>query len=315
MRTNWTGVGTALVTPFTQLGRPRRSRPSAGSAAGRSTPASTFSCRAARRARVRRSPTPSASAIVEILVDEANGAGAGARRRRRLQHARGHSSRRRDAEGRRVRPALGDALLQQADAGRAVPALPRDRREHAAADRRLQRAGPDRRATSSRRRSRGSPRSRTSSASRKHPATSRRCATSAARVPADFIVLSGDDAITLPLMAIGGRGVISVASNEIPAEMVQMVEAAERGDFAAARAIHSAHPAADAGQLRRGEPGAGQGGDGGDGPARGGRTVCRCARRGPSRREKILERAEGARSPRGLEGGSRRSKPRSLSTA
>jgi 4-hydroxy-tetrahydrodipicolinate synthase len=57
-------------------------------------------------------------------------------------------------------------------------------------------------------------------------------------VPADFIVLSGDDALTLPLMAIGGRGIISVASNEIPAEMAQMVEAAERGDFAAARAIH-----------------------------------------------------------------------------
>jgi 4-hydroxy-tetrahydrodipicolinate synthase len=55
-------------------------------------------------------------------------------------------------------------------------------------------------------------------------------------VPADFIVLSGDDAITLPLMAIGGRGIISVASNEIPAEMVQMVEAAEQGDFAGARA-------------------------------------------------------------------------------
>jgi 4-hydroxy-tetrahydrodipicolinate synthase len=58
-------------------------------------------------------------------------------------------------------------------------------------------------------------------------------------VPPDFLVLSGDDAITLPLMAIGGRGVISVASNEIPSEMVQMVEAAERGDFAAARAVHT----------------------------------------------------------------------------
>jgi 4-hydroxy-tetrahydrodipicolinate synthase len=57
-------------------------------------------------------------------------------------------------------------------------------------------------------------------------------------LPADFLVLSGDDAITLPLMAIGGRGIISVASNEIPAEMVQMVEAAERGDFAAARVVH-----------------------------------------------------------------------------
>ena len=58
-------------------------------------------------------------------------------------------------------------------------------------------------------------------------------------VPPDFIVLSGDDALTLPLMAVGGRGIISVASNEIPAEMVRMVEAAERGDFAAARAIHN----------------------------------------------------------------------------
>jgi len=58
-------------------------------------------------------------------------------------------------------------------------------------------------------------------------------------VPAEFIVLSGDDALTLPLMAVGGRGVISVAANQIPREMSQMVEAAERNDFAAARAIHN----------------------------------------------------------------------------
>jgi len=58
-------------------------------------------------------------------------------------------------------------------------------------------------------------------------------------VPEGFLVLSGDDAVTLPLMAIGGRGVISVVSNEIPAEMAQMVEAAERGDFTSARAIHA----------------------------------------------------------------------------
>ena len=57
-------------------------------------------------------------------------------------------------------------------------------------------------------------------------------------VPADFIVLSGDDALTLPLMAVGGRGVISVASNVAPGSMVRMVEAAERGDLAAARAAH-----------------------------------------------------------------------------
>jgi 4-hydroxy-tetrahydrodipicolinate synthase len=58
-------------------------------------------------------------------------------------------------------------------------------------------------------------------------------------VPPDFIVLSGDDALTLPLMAVGGRGVISVASNEVPGEMVHLVEAAEKGDFAAARTLHA----------------------------------------------------------------------------
>jgi 4-hydroxy-tetrahydrodipicolinate synthase len=58
-------------------------------------------------------------------------------------------------------------------------------------------------------------------------------------LPAEFIVLSGDDALTLPLMAVGGRGIISVASNEIPAEMAQMVELAARNDFAAARKIHA----------------------------------------------------------------------------
>ncbi len=57
-------------------------------------------------------------------------------------------------------------------------------------------------------------------------------------VPDDFLVLSGDDAVTVPLMAIGGRGIISVCSNQIPREMADMVEAAERGDFAGARAIH-----------------------------------------------------------------------------
>ena len=59
-----------------------------------------------------------------------------------------------------------------------------------------------------------------------------------AGVPDDFIVLSGDDALTLPLMAVGGRGIISVAGNEIPAEMSRLVELAEQGDYAGARALH-----------------------------------------------------------------------------
>jgi 4-hydroxy-tetrahydrodipicolinate synthase len=57
-------------------------------------------------------------------------------------------------------------------------------------------------------------------------------------VPDSFIVLSGDDAITLPLIALGGRGVISVVSNEIPAEMTQLVRLANQGNFAGAREIH-----------------------------------------------------------------------------
>jgi len=57
-------------------------------------------------------------------------------------------------------------------------------------------------------------------------------------VPDDFIVLSGDDAITLPVISLGGRGVISVVSNEIPAEMAQLARLALSGDFAGAREIH-----------------------------------------------------------------------------
>jgi 4-hydroxy-tetrahydrodipicolinate synthase len=56
-------------------------------------------------------------------------------------------------------------------------------------------------------------------------------------VPENFLVLSGDDAITLPLLAIGGRGLISVASNEIPAEMTRLVKLGLASDFSAARAL------------------------------------------------------------------------------
>jgi 4-hydroxy-tetrahydrodipicolinate synthase len=58
-------------------------------------------------------------------------------------------------------------------------------------------------------------------------------------VPADFLVVCGDDALTLPAMAVGARGIISVASNELPAEMAQLVEAAEANDFSFAREIHA----------------------------------------------------------------------------
>ena len=57
------------------------------------------------------------------------------------------------------------------------------------------------------------------------------------QVPEEFLVLSGDDALTLPLVAMGGRGIISVASNEIPAEMVRLAQLCLAGNFAEARAM------------------------------------------------------------------------------
>jgi len=57
------------------------------------------------------------------------------------------------------------------------------------------------------------------------------------QVPEEFLVLSGDDALTLPLVAMGGRGLISVTSNEIPAEMTRLVQLCLDGEFKTARAL------------------------------------------------------------------------------
>ncbi|HXG03257.1 MAG TPA: 4-hydroxy-tetrahydrodipicolinate synthase [Candidatus Binatia bacterium] len=54
----------------------------------------------------------------------------------------------------------------------------------------------------------------------------------------DFIVLSGDDNLTLPIMAVGGRGVISVIANIAPRETAEMTHAALEGDFKRARELH-----------------------------------------------------------------------------
>ena len=57
-------------------------------------------------------------------------------------------------------------------------------------------------------------------------------------VPGDFAVLSGDDAITLPLIALGGVGIISVVSNEVPAAMARMTTLCLEGDFPGALEMH-----------------------------------------------------------------------------
>jgi 4-hydroxy-tetrahydrodipicolinate synthase len=57
------------------------------------------------------------------------------------------------------------------------------------------------------------------------------------QVPETFLVLSGDDALTLPIAAMGGKGIISVASNEIPAEMTRLAKLCLEGNFAEVRAM------------------------------------------------------------------------------
>jgi 4-hydroxy-tetrahydrodipicolinate synthase len=57
-------------------------------------------------------------------------------------------------------------------------------------------------------------------------------------VPESFLVFSGDDAVTLPVIALGGVGIISVASNEIPHEMSALTRAALNNDWTTARALH-----------------------------------------------------------------------------
>lgn len=56
-------------------------------------------------------------------------------------------------------------------------------------------------------------------------------------LPDSFDILCGDDALTIPLCALGGRGLISVVSNQIPGEMTKLVQSAISGDFAGARKL------------------------------------------------------------------------------
>src|SRR5438067_7635427 len=58
------------------------------------------------------------------------------------------------------------------------------------------------------------------------------------RLPKEFTILSGDDGLTLPFMAVGAAGIVSVASNLFPAELCSLVRACESGDFKSAENVH-----------------------------------------------------------------------------
>ncbi len=56
--------------------------------------------------------------------------------------------------------------------------------------------------------------------------------------PPNFLLLSGDDALTLPVLSIGGVGIISVVANIVPASVIQLVEAFNKGDLKKAQSLH-----------------------------------------------------------------------------
>jgi 4-hydroxy-tetrahydrodipicolinate synthase len=74
-------------------------------------------------------------------------------------------------------------------------------------------------------------------------------------VPPGFAVLAGDDSMALPVIALGGAGLVSVASNEVPAEMTRMVAAALGGDWATSRALNRRYFRLIAGNFWEASPG------------------------------------------------------------
>ena len=88
-------------------------------------------------------------------------------------------------------------------------------------------------------------------------------------LPEGFKVFSGDDPIALPVIAVGGAGLVSVASNQIPAEMARMTSAALADEWESAREINRKYFRSDAGEFLGDESRTGEGGAGHDGPDRG----------------------------------------------
>ena len=291
MRLSFTGLGTALITPFTRAGavdeaataRLAKRQAQAGVhfmvPCGTTGEAPTLSSDEKRR-------------VVEIVADAVEGramvlAGAGGYDTREVIHVgRRHGARR------RTRHPLRHALLQPSHARRALPALPRDRGEHQTTDHRLQRA----RSHGLQRRARHAgcdwPASRTSWASRKRPATCRRWPTSVASCRLSSWCCRVTTCWRCRLMAIGGQG--------LDLGRVQRSAGRDGADDRGRRARRlsdgapvapRAH-AADAGELRRGQPDSREVRDGVDGAVRRGLPAADgvAGRRRPNRRSSRCSR-------------------------
>ena len=206
--------------------------------------------------------------LIRIAVQHSKRPHPDHRRHRRQLDRRGDRADRVGQEGGRHRLPVGGAVLQQADAGRPVPALPQDRGDGRPADDPVQRAGAARSPTCRTTPCCASRRCRASSASRTRPRTSSAAPTSSGARRAISPIYSGDDATALALILLGGHGVISVTANVAPQAMHEMCAAALVGDVKKAREINLRLLAAAPEPVRRGQPDPGQVGARRDGPDR-----------------------------------------------
>ena len=175
------------------------------------------------------SPTLSNHEKLALLEATRRGGARARRARHRRDHHLQHGRKRRavargGALGRRRHPGHG-AVLQQSAAGRAVPALPRDRRRRSICRSSSTTSRPARRATwRPARRCAWRATSRTSSASKKPARTSSRSARSFATRPPGFRVWSGNDGDILTIMALGGYGVVSVAAHLVGQQIAELMQ-------------------------------------------------------------------------------------------
>jgi len=176
--------------------------------------------------------------IIERSVKFARGKSRSSRHRRELDQ-RGDLP---DATGRgcwRGRFAPGRAVLQQAVAGRVVPAFLRHRARDETAHRALQHPGPLRHRNRRRDVNRLARECKNIIGIKEAGGSCDRVSQLRAALGPKFEILSGDDSLTLPFMAVGAQGVISVASNVIPREVAQMVNAFTRGQIRKASQLHA----------------------------------------------------------------------------
>ena len=206
--------------------------------------------------------------VVEITVEESQRPSPSPGRRRRLQHQRSNRTSQRPRIPPRRRHPLRHPLLQQAHARRSLPTLQSDRRRHLHPHNRVQRPRSHRRKRRAGHASKRLAKIENIAGVKEASGNIGQIATIISQAPENFSVLSGDDAIALPVIALGGHGVISVAANEIPAEMGALIHACLDNNFTRARELQKQLSPADGNEFHRIQSRPRQSCHGRNGPAR-----------------------------------------------